>query len=218
MRPTCPARNARIPDMKLQYSTATERSEAPEFRMPLSVRLLSARLAAPALAATLALSLAACAGGPPRGAAGGAGDLTGAAYRQSVFLSGAALLFVQFDRDGDYVTTRAEIEAGATAEWAKASNGAATLTPIAFETWAAKALGGPNLGPYRLAFDTNVNNEITQGEFSAAILAKFDFWDKDRDGRLARAEMTERLPEMRRPEGAPAPQGARPPSGQRRPR
>lgn len=180
-----------------------------------------ARFAVPALAATLALSLAACAGGPPRGGGPGGPDdeMRGAAYRQSVFLSGASLLFVQFDKDGDYVTTRAEVEAGAAAEWPRAANGATTLSPIAFEAWAAKALGGPNIGPYRLAFDSNVNNEITQIEFSNAILAKFDFWDKDKDGRLTRAEMTERLPEQRRPDSGPQQSGqmpgGRPPGGQR---
>lgn len=174
--------------------------------------------AAPALAAALALSLTACAGGgrggPPRD------EMSGAAYRQSVFLSGASLLFVQFDADGNYETSRSEVETGARTEWTRASNGAATLSPIAFEAWAAKALGGPNLGPYRLAFDTNVNNEITAAEFSAAILAKFDSWDKDKNGALTRVEMSERLPEMRRPpEGGPPPGGMpqRPPGG-RQPR
>lgn len=185
-----------------------------------------ARFAVPVLAAALALSLAACAGGPPRrggpGGGGPEGEMSGAAYRQSVFLSGASLLFVQFDRDGDYVTTRAEAEAGAAAEWPRAANGAATLSPIAFEAWASRALGGPNIGPYRLAFDSNVNNEITPTEFSNAILAKFEFWDKDKDGRLTRAEMTERLPEQRRPESGPGQSGqmpgGRPPGGGRPPR
>ena len=182
---------------------------------------MRALFAVPALAT---LALAACAGGPGGGPQGGppGGELTGSAYRQSVFLSGASLLFVQFDKDGDYVTTRAEVDAGAAAEWPRAANGATTLSPIAFEAWSAKALGGPNLGPYRLAFDSNVNNEITQAEFTNAIVAKFEFWDKDKDGRLTRAEMTERLPEMRRPDSGPGQSGqmpgGRPPGGGRPPR
>ena len=178
------------------------------------------RRAVPVLVAGLGLVLAACAGGPRGGSPGGpGGDMTGAAYRQSAFLSGAALLFVQFDRDGDYVTTRAEADAEAASEWGRASSGAATLSPIAFEAWSAKALGGPNLGPYRLAFDTNVNNEITQAEFLSAVTAKFEFWDKDKDGRLSRQEMVERLPEMGRgPEsGQPVP-SASPGGRQRLPR
>lgn len=161
-----------------------------------------------------ALSLAACASGPPRG--GPQGDV-GSAYRPSAFLSGAALLFVQFDADGDYAASKAETEAGAQREWARASGGATVLSPIQFDTWSAKALGGPNLGPYRLAFDSNVNNEITQTEFTGALIAKFDAWDKNKDGVLTRVEMIERLPELRRaPEGG-APQGVRPPGGGGRP-
>ena len=175
-------------------------------------------LAAPAAALAVALALpwavSACASGsrsPP------ASDRTGAAYRASTFLSGAALLLVQFDADRDYATTRAEAEAGAQAEWTRAAEGAAMLTPIKFETWAARTLGGPNIGPYRLAFDTNVNNEITPAEFSAAILAKFDKYDADKDGTVRRPEMVERLPEPQRgPPGAGpdservAPGGGRP--------
>lgn len=150
---------------------------------------------APMIAAALALS--ACASGPdPRAEAD---ELRGPAYRQSAFLSGAAMLFVQFDTDGDYAASRAEVEAGARAEWTRASGGADKLTPIQFDLWSARVLGGPNLGPYRLAFDSNVNNEITAAEFSAALLAKFEFWDKDKDGRVTRAEMIERLPDIRRP-------------------
>ncbi len=165
-----------------------------------------------------AAALAACAGGPGRGGppAGEQAPL-GAAYRQSVFLTGASLLFVQFDADRDYITTRAEAQAGAEAEWKRAAEGAAVLTPIQFATWSARALGGPNLGPYRLAFDTNVNNEITAAEFAAAILTKFDQFDADKDGALRRPDMSERLPEpVRRPGAREAGDG--PPPGGRPPR
>ena len=172
------------------------------------------------LAALVAVAaLSACASGPPghggRGRPGG--GLQGSAYRASTFLSGSALLFVQFDANKDYVTSRAEAEAGAQAEWTVASKGAATMTPIMFDAWAAQALGGPNIGPHRLAFDSNVNNEITREEFVAAILAKFDKYDADKDGQLHRAEMVERVPEA--PLGGPGGEsaggerGERPPGG-----
>jgi hypothetical protein len=157
------------------------------------------------------LAAAACASGgrdgPPRGPG------TGGAYQISAFTSGAALLFVQFDADHDYATTKAEVEAGIPAEWTRASEGKPTMTPLMFEAWAAKALGGPNLGPYRLAFDTNVNNEITQEEFQKAILEKFAAFDTDKDGVVRRADMVERLPDRGmgpRSEGGP-------PRGERRP-
>ena len=176
-------------------------------RFPMSRSVHIAALAAVA-------TLAACASGPGRGGPAPASDRTGAAYRASTFLSGAALLFVQFDADGDYATTRAEAQAGAQAEWTRAAEGAASLTPIKFETWAARVLGGPNIGPYRLAFDTNVNNEITQAEFDAAILAKFDKYDADKDGVVRRPEMVERLPEPQRgPPGAGADGERGPPAG-----
>ncbi len=166
---------------------------------------MSRSFAAPIGALVAIAALAACASGPGRGGPLPASDRTGAAYRASTFLSGAALLLVQFDADKDYATTRAEAEAGAQAEWSRAAEGAATLTPIKFETWAARVLGGPNIGPYRLAFDTNVNNEITPPEFSAAILAKFDKYDADKDGVVRRQEMVERVPEPQRgPPGAGA--------------
>ena len=167
-----------------------------------------------------ATALAACASGPP-GPRIPSDDRIGAAYRPTVFLSGASLLLVQFDTNRDYATSRAEAEAGAQAEWVHAAQGAPVLTPIMFESWAATVLGGPNIGPHRLAFDTNVNNEITQAEFVAAILAKFDKYDANKDARVTRQEMTERLPEpahgdlggdRRGPEGGDGPQGGgRPP-------
>jgi hypothetical protein len=169
------------------------------------------------LALASAVALAACASDGPRRGGPAADDRTGLAYRQSAVLSGAALLFVQFDADRDYATTRAEAEAGARAEWPRASGGAAALTPILFETWAARALGGPQVGPYRLAFDSNVSNEITPQEFSAAILARFDAYDKDKDGVVKRADMIERLPETQRGPAAGPPAGA-PKGGERPPR
>lgn len=198
--------------MKVQYCAATLSEEISETLM---MTASLTRPLGPLIAAVVALSLSACAGG------GGntrveADELRGPAYRQSAFLSGAALLFVQFDADKDYVTSRAEAEAGARAEWARASGGGDKLTPIQFDEWSARALGGPNLGPYRLAFDSNVNNEITEAEFINAVLAKFEFWDKDKDARVTRAEMVERLPEMRRP-GEGGPQQGMPPRGGQRP-
>lgn len=204
---------ARITDMKLQYWAATFENETLE--TPMKSLSLTPLLAPLPIMATV-LTLTACAGGRPDPRAE-ADEMRGPAYRQSAFLSGAALLFVQFDADGDYATSRAEAETGARAEWGRVSGGSDKLTPIQFDTWSAKVLGGPNLGPYRLAFDSNVNNEITATEFTSAVLAKFEFWDKDKDGRVTRGEMVERLPDMRRPPES-GPQGMPPRGGQRPPR
>lgn len=147
------------------------------------------------------LALAACAGGP--GGPGGHGGEQGLAYQHSTFLSGAALLMVQFDTDKDYVTTRTEAEAGARAEWARVTHGPTGMTPIQFETWSAAALGGPTIGPRRLAFDSNVDNLVTEQEFIDGILRQFDKYDANKDGRVTRAEMVERLPERFSRPGGP---------------
>ena len=164
-----------------------------------------------------ALALSACAGGPGGSRRGGPGAEQGAAYRQTTFLSGASLLFVQFDADRDYAATRAEAELGAASEWARAAHGPTGMTPIQFESWAAAALGGPNIGPYRLAFDSNVDNEVTEEEFKAGILEKFDKFDANKDGKVTRAEMVERLPERALGPGGPAgePPRGRPPGDRR---
>ncbi|NDC59395.1 MAG: EF-hand domain-containing protein, partial [Alphaproteobacteria bacterium] len=115
----------------------------------------------------------------------------------SAVLSGAALVLVSFDADGDYATSRAEFDAGAKRETDKAFGAAATMSPIGFEAWSAKALGGPEMGPYRFAFDANVDGQITRAEFAKALEEMFKRFDKNGDGAVARAELVERLPQMR---------------------
>lgn len=166
------------------------------------------------LMATLAVLVAAATGaadardrtaerGPPAG--GGA---------PSVVTSGMALVFASFDRDGDYATTRAEFEAGVARETAAAFGANAALSPIGFEAWAARALGGPAMGPFRFAFDANVDGQITKAEFASAFEAAFRKYDKVGDGRITRAEMVEPAPRMA-PDGRGGPGRMRggPPGG-----
>ncbi|MGE0829481.1 MAG: hypothetical protein AB7O04_09035 [Hyphomonadaceae bacterium] len=168
------------------------------------------------------LSLALCAAGLLAGCAsshgpGGAGippDGRGASS-QSAVLSGDALLWVSFDLDADYITTRAEAEFGVARELARA--GRAPLTPIAFEDWSRRAIAAPDMSPFRLEFDRNVDGQITAEEFTAALMGRFQEHDANHDAQLTRAELVRRMPAgvMQRGEGGP-PGGQRPP--QRRPR
>jgi len=175
-------------------------------RLPTSL-ILAATLAGALAVATFADARERDRGGPP-----GIGG-------QSVFLSGAALEIVAFDADGDYLTTRKEFDAGLARETDKAFAAAATLSPIAFEAWAAKALGGPALGPFRFAFDANMDGQISRAEFAAAFADEFKRYDKNGDGAISRTELAEHLPDMRGlrgPDGETGPPGGpggRPPGG-----
>lgn len=121
-----------------------------------------------------------------------------------VLLSSDALLFSDFDTDGDYGVTTAEIEAGITREFARAdSNHDGGVGPIEFQSWAGQVLGGPQTPPYRLDFDRNVDNIISADEFRAEILARAGAYDSDENGVVTRAEMIRQVNQAR-----PAPRPA----------
>lgn len=115
-------------------------------------------------------------------------------------LSSDALLFVSFDADGDLNTSAAEIEAGLTREFARAdvtTDGA--LTPIEFQNWANLALGGGQMGPYRLDFDRNVDNSITREEFDTELRARANDYDENQDQIVTRTEMVRLVGQARPP-------------------
>ena len=109
-------------------------------------------------------------------------------------------MFVSFDADGDLSTTRAEMEASLSREFARAdANRDASLHPIEFQNWANIALGGGQVGPYRLDFDRNVDNLITREEFDAEIRARFAEYDADESGALGRSEFVRLVGQARTP-------------------
>ncbi|MBI1251019.1 MAG: hypothetical protein GC189_06085 [Alphaproteobacteria bacterium] len=151
-----------------------------------------------ALAGVAALSVGACASRPDAGSP--------AQRPPSVVASGEALVFVSFDSDRDYRTSRDELARGLDAEWS--ALGAQTLSPIVFQQWAQRALGDPDMGPFRLQFDSNVDGDITREEFDALLTGRFEDLDADDDGFVARNELVRRL-------ASPSPFGGRAP--ERRP-
>lgn len=151
-----------------------------------------------------ALALTAC-------ASSGRGQDTSEPIR--ALLSADALLFVSFDSDGNLSTSAAEVDAGIAREFSRAdANSDGQLQPIEFQNWANTALGGGQLGPYRLDFDRNVDNVITREEFEAEIRGRMRDYDEDESGDLRRSELIRLVgqarPPSRRENGAP-PMGER---------
>lgn len=132
-------------------------------------------------------------------------------------LSADALMYGDFDANKDYQVTLAEVEAGVTAEFARAdSNGDGSIGPIEFQTWSNLVVGGSMTPPYRLDFDRNVDNIITQEEFRNEIVARAQQYDSDENGAITRAEFIRNLNQARPAHRAPpsdvdAPNARRPP-------
>lgn len=146
------------------------------------------------------------------GACATGGGASGAAGRHDpirALISVDALMFTSFDADADMKISNAEIEAGLTAEFARAdSNRDGSLQPIEFQNWSNATLGGGLTGPYRLDFDRNVDNVITAEEFRQELSARAREYDSDEDGAITRTEFVRvigqaRQPTQRRPESMP---------------
>ncbi|MFZ4121933.1 MAG: EF-hand domain-containing protein [Caulobacterales bacterium] len=105
-------------------------------------------------------------------------------------LSGDALLIVEADADNSRDTSRAEFEAALVAGFAQADSDAnTTLSPIEWQAWSRAVMGADLVGPFRLEIDRNVDNQITQQEFTDELTARFDRYDVDQSGTLSRAEL-----------------------------
>lgn len=127
-----------------------------------------------------------------------------------VLLSADALVLGSGDTNGDLAIDVAERDAVIAREWARAdANRDGALTPIEFQEWTSVALGGTNTPPYRLDFDRNVDNSITQAEFETELRSRFDDYDANDDGRVVRSEFL-RETQLR-------PQGVREPRSELRP-
>ena len=140
----------------------------------------------------IGLSLSACATkpdrrGPPPDRQGAAerGD-RGPARSSGTFLQPVAGLFIQMDSNRDKATSLSEVEAGAAAEW-----GQFTRNPSAidFAQWSLVNLGSTDAMPTFFSFDKDFNGVISQDEFSSGLEREFRRLDKNRNGKVERAEM-----------------------------
>lgn len=144
-----------------------------------------------------AASLVGCASGGDRGPG---------AEPVRALLSADVMLFVSFDANSDLSITQDEITAGLQREFSRAdANGDGVLQPIEFQNWSNVALGGLQMGPYRLDFDRNVDNVITREEFDTEIRARASDYDNDENGVLARSEFVRLLGQARPPRERAAP-------------
>lgn len=179
------------------------------------------RVLAPVLCLGLTIMLSACAsrgpghGPPPEGGLGprGGGEMLTGKVAKPI-----GLLFTSMDVNDDYLITRAELIQGSLTEWQKLDpdqNG--EVMPIGLNTWSEKALGGTDVLPNRLSFDTDLNGGVTQLEFLSRIELEFEQLDKDGNDILTRTELLYALPSMKQregqPSGAPGGRGAPPPGG-----
>jgi len=178
--------------------------------------------------------VAACApqAGPGRGGPGGGGPGGGlhagpggerGGFRGGLIVRPIALVFVDFDDDGDRAVSEAEFNAGAANAWDEAdANADGAITPFEFTDWAKAVMGAENPNPGRIAFDRNLDTRITRVEFLQTLASEFGALDTNRDHVVTRDEMV-RVVEIAAPrrsreqQSRQRPSGG-PPSGGRRPR
>ena len=154
-------------------------------------------------------------GGPPGGGPGGqTASLNGGQIARPI-----ALLFTGMDTDHDYAVSPAELTAGIAAEWARLpATSRGTVPAVAMSDWAATALGNPEALPNHIAFDVNLDGQISDEEFRTRLTDEFRRLDRDHDGLLTRAEMLMDVPlREQRSEGGGMGGGGRPPGGGSRP-
>jgi Ca2+-binding EF-hand superfamily protein len=109
-------------------------------------------------------------------------------------VSGDAFVILSADTDGDLITSRAELDGVLPTLFAAAdADASGALSPLEFQAFAARYMGGELLGPFRLEFDRNVDNTITLEEFTAAFVARFDRYDGDEDATVSRVELVRPL-------------------------
>lgn len=153
---------------------------------------MTSNAARAAIALGLATTMCACASGPQHGGRGGGhGAGPGAGGFQGGYVARAtALLFVDYDADGDRRVTRAEAEAGAEADFAASDqDGSSDLSVFELAGWAEHTLGAADAPPSRLSFDSDLSGSITRTEFLSRLASEFASADANGDGVLARSEL-----------------------------
>lgn len=139
------------------------------------------------LAFVTLLGLAACAGGrppPPNGLASPAASRVVAAE---------ALLFIDFDANHDRRIDQAELTRGVDAGWTELAGDAATVGPVDLRNWLERALGSDEFDFNPVFFDENLDGRVSRAEFATILTRRFGALDGDKDGVLARAELSRRV-------------------------
>lgn len=168
-------------------------------------------LAAPACL----LLLSACASGPqgPRGGGGPPQNFArGGDMPTGFMVRPFALVLTSMDLNADTYITEDEFTTGILTQWSLMdADQNDRATPVAFDAWAESAMGTADALPGRLNFDTDLNGAVTRDEFIAGMRREFRTLDKNEDGRIVRAELVSRLPDMQtRQAGGGQPQGRGP--------
>lgn len=152
-------------------------------------------------------------GGPPQLAP----DFAGAKMATPM-----AMFFAGLDNDGDLFVSRLEVEPAILREWERADadrNG--RLSAFEYEDWMKTVLGDPEARPGRIAFDKDLDGEISQNDFESRLLVEFTMLDRNDDGRISRQELLTTLragpPMSRGPGRSPSGGGRPPPGGGQRP-
>ena len=149
-----------------------------------------------AILALGALTITACASQPERGGRDGGprGERGGGSYQGGIIARPLALLLTGMDANGDYRVSGQEVATGIEAEWANLSQGDRAVSALKLGDWAKTVLGSAEAMPNSIAFDTDLNGQITQLEFGDRLRAEYARLDKDSDGFVSRAEMVSELP------------------------
>lgn len=104
--------------------------------------------------------------------------------------SPTALLFVDYDADGDRRTTAAERDSGIARDFQNADgddNGA--VDPAEYSRWARVGLGSEFASPSQQQIDRDGNRQIAPEEFALALRQAFLGLDLDKNDALTRNEL-----------------------------
>jgi hypothetical protein len=127
-----------------------------------------------------------------------------------------ALLFVALDADRDGFSSSSEVIDASPALFAAGDRNAdGRISGFEYAAWAEATFGDADAGPARIGFDVDLDGSVTAAEFQARLGDEFAQLDRDRDGRLARAEL---LVEIKRPRPPSQTALGGPPPGAPRPR
>ncbi len=174
-----------------------------------------------ALLAAGVLMLSACASpdrGPPGGGRGESpgGGPAGAGFSEGKAALPIGLLFVSMDTNDDLATSSDECAAAIPALFTRAdANGDGWVSAFEYAAWSSAVLGDEDAAPNRIGFDVDLDGSVSAKEFQARLGDEFARLDRNRDGRLMRAELLVEIarPRMGRGPGSQSMGGGPPPGG-----